>query len=129
MKVICRKNRASELANEVAEAHVAAFLTTDVECLHYEIGKTYNVYGILHRGDHIWYYVCLEDGDSYPIPAFSGFFDVLDAEKPAYWVKSAIHSHVTMSFPEWANAPQFYENLVDGAEAEVKIFQQYKRRR
>ena len=94
-----------------------------------EIGKEYVVYGIVFRSNVPWFYVCEEESDDYPRLHFSGFFNLIDPKVSSVWEVnySTKANNITHILPgEWNADPSFYENLVEGNEAEKEIFQRLK---
>lgn len=91
-------------------------------------GKEYVAFGITTHAGGWWYYVEDDLGRNYPVWRPEVLFEVVDSTVPEHWIG---HNDVdyygqkqtTLSFPEWASDPYFYERLVDEDEAAVITYQ------
>lgn len=96
------------------------------------LDKMYIVYGMTVYSDYIWYYIGDEYYSYYPAWNPSPLFEVIDGRLSKYWVHNFWHgknkhtSHTLIAYPEWANEPYYYDQLTDGEEREVEIFESYK---
>lgn len=92
------------------------------------IGKEFIVYGAVFREGYLWYYICEEEEDTYPVPKFSGFFEVTNSHKSKYLLETVdeYRNQNQLVFKEWANDDRFYEKLLDGYPEEVNTFKYYK---
>lgn len=93
------------------------------------IGRSYDVFAMTIFLGIAWYYVLNDDGHDWPTWAPAPLFGVLDGTLPRSWVVGYFRfangdQYPILSFPEWATDHAFYERLVDGDEAAVRIFQQ-----
>ena len=135
MKVKCISNTLGEIQpNFLRERLKEGLHLDDDESVGLEKGKEYVVYGILHEDRGLSYYVCADDDDEYPIPLAAEFFTVIDGRLSIYWrpvyrpekeARSYFYSAFLME--PWAEDASFYENLVEGAENELSVFQKYKK--
>lgn len=94
-----------------------------------ELGKEYTAYGMILIKGQIWYYICDQAHDQYPVARPPNLFEITDNRLSRFWVYGSIEGfekHSIWIFPEWLNEPYFQDNLTDGEERESQIFQQYK---
>lgn len=85
-------------------------------------GKEYIVYAVWIYLGYIWYCISDEDRTFYPFWNPSMLFEITDNRLSRYWVfgfreayqGEEIKKVPFLSFPEWANDFDFYEELVDG---------------
>lgn len=122
--------------NSIPDKSVIARLKKNINFLDHEVfglevGKEYEVFGIIFRDNVPWFYVCEEDSDDYPIPFSADLFDVVINDFPREWqlnYKSIDGiQKCEIVFPEWARDAMFYEKLVEGASNEAEIFNKYKK--
>jgi hypothetical protein len=134
MKVRCIRNRIEELPNEnIRNWLKKSHLRLDEDCpIEFNKMQEYVVYGIVFCDSHPFYFLCDEKDAEYPTPNYAGFFDVLDDRISKFWrldYKSNDNGDAWtfLIHKDWASDPMFYENLIDGNETEVKLFQKYKK--
>ncbi|WGD37432.1 hypothetical protein [Lysinibacter sp. HNR] len=95
---------------------------------HLTLNKEYMAMGITNQRGEWWYYIEDDFGSSYPIWHPRAIFVEVDDLIPENWV-SCDHvgyngeKYTTVSFPEWARDPYFYERLVGGDEVTVAIYE------
>lgn len=126
MRINCIKNLAADLPSEIINNYSISYSEFSIL-----IGKQYVVYGMTIHLGHVWYYICDETYSYYPIWNPAPLFQVIDGQLSRHWIYSYNEGEATQlrpywAFPEWANNPDFYGNLTDGEEKEVKIFETYK---
>ena len=130
MKVLCRFNNLGQIKDKNSSERIRKYILMPDGEMGLEVGQEYVVYGILFRDNSPWLYLC-EEGEDYPTPYPLEQFKITDKTFPSEWELSFQHVNGTnrteIVFPEWANASSFYENLVDGSENEVEIFNKYKK--
>lgn len=105
-------------------------------------GALYTVYAVQIKIDvnYLTSY-CIADNSydnygplCYPTSYASFFFDVIDRRTSSCWTcafqqdlsKSKRGTRILITFKEWVDEKNFYENLVEGSPREVGIFKQYK---
>jgi hypothetical protein len=91
------------------------------------IGRDYSVFALTVFLGTAWYYVLDDDGNPWPTWSPAALFDVVDGHIPHGWScgyirNSADDQYPVISFPEWAEDHTFYERLVDGDEAAIRVF-------
>ncbi len=94
-----------------------------------DIKKTYNVYGMIIFRGQVWYYICDEVHDSFPIARPADLFEIVDNRLSRCWIFGVIEGHEkypSWNFPEWINEPYFQDSLTDGEEKEFAVFKYYK---
>ena len=94
-------------------------------------GNIYTVYGMTIRVGYVWYYVCEDGYNDYPIWRPALLFELVNHELSKYWIfnyESYEDNFLAIwAFPEWAkNHYEYYDRLTDWKEKESKIFQRYK---
>ena len=131
MKVKCVFNLGRFLPRDILAPFVGHDEDTEFDLL---IDKEYIVYGMtLHRG-YMWYYICDESSDSYPIMKPSPLFDVVDGRLSRCWIyvfmggENQSSSKTIITYPEWANDPYgYYNKLAKGEPEAVETFERYKK--
>ncbi|HEX4840344.1 MAG TPA: hypothetical protein VFU89_07890 [Rhabdochlamydiaceae bacterium] len=126
MKIKCIKNQMKDLPEEVLKRYG---LTADWPFLIIE--KKYVVYAITEFDNNIWYCVCEGGPKSDPKWAPSPLFEITDGRLSRYWIFTFREAENRLipyiSFPEMANTPSFYDELIDGdSEDNIAIFRNYK---
>lgn len=91
------------------------------------VGRAYPVFAVTIYLGVAWYYILNDDGHLWPTWAPAPLFEVVDGGLPASWKVgyfrfSRENQYPILSFPEWADDHTFYERLVDGDEAAMKVF-------
>ncbi len=95
-----------------------------------DVGKEYNVYGMILIHGQISYYICDRAHNRFPIARPAKLFEIIDNRLSRYWVFGMIQGfekYLVWIFWEWINEAYFQDNLTDGEEKEVGIFQAYKK--
>src|SRR5574342_425199 len=99
------------------------------------IGKEYVVYAITEMHEFIWYSLCDENYNYYPMWFPFSIFEITDQRLSRYWIFSlrerlsrtdTIVFSPFLAYSEWSLQDDYYDNLTDGEEREVKIFKKYK---
>jgi hypothetical protein len=126
MRIKCVENKVAKLPEEIIKNY--SISDSNFPIL---IGKEYVVYGMTVHLGYVWYYICDEIYSYYPTWSPSPLFEVIDGQLSRFWIYSYKEGMRTVlspwwTFPEWADNPDFYDNLTDGDEREVKIFKSYK---
>lgn len=127
MIVKCTGNSARHLTT--AEAVERFNRNTNLEQVHLEIGSIYLVFGIAFRKGRPWYLICEEEGDEYPKPHLSDFFQVIDSRLPPDWSFRASKNNagdVSVLPTPWAQDPSFLEKLVDEHTDALAFFEKLK---
>jgi hypothetical protein len=102
------------------------------EIFYIEERKEYIVYALSVIEGSIWYCICDKVYSFYPRWYSSIFFDVIDNRPSRFWIVGFREENNKilpfLSFPEWANDPYFYGELIDGNsdDSEAIIFSKYK---
>lgn len=91
------------------------------------LSRTYAVFAVTIYLGMAWYYIFNDDGHPWPTWTPAPLFEVVDGAVPASWRLgyfnfSRENQYPILSFPEWAEDHTFYERLVDGDEAAVRVF-------
>lgn len=129
MKVLCHLNNLNQIKDKYSAEKIRKYIHMPSGELGLEPGREYVVYGVLIRDNSPWFYIC-DEGDEYPTPYPFEQFNITDKSFPSNWelgyhiVNGATRTELV--FPEWAITPSFYENLINGCDKEVKIFNKYK---
>jgi hypothetical protein len=93
-------------------------------------GEEKYVFAIENIGSGIVFYAA-DENDSYPFPYPSEIFEVIDNRIPSNWgirtnIKEDdsgnVQSLFFLSFDDWVNNDNYFENLIDDDEMSVKIF-------
>lgn len=99
---------------------------------HLTIEKNYIVYSMIVSSAYVWYAVCRNHNDSYPFFYPAPLFSMVSGQISRYWSfsyaeeENGLAQNAIWAYPEWANDPYYYGELVDGEEREVQIFKKYK---
>lgn len=130
MKLICRENKLKKFSGSKLE-FLKKYYKYDLDhALDIEIGKTYNVYGIIFWENVPFYYIYKENMD-YPTPVCGFFFDLKNPNFSKYWILRTIGNlngfETIVAFKEWADNKIFYENLLNEELYEIKLMQKYKK--
>jgi hypothetical protein len=90
-------------------------------------GKEYNVYAMTTVRGYIWYYICDEAYTYYPTWRPSQLFSLSCPLLSRYW-SLGYDSEFTpiIAFKEWSQGSFYYENLLNGDDSAVAIFQEMK---
>lgn len=94
------------------------------------IGKVFDVYGILLATSGIWVFILEDSNDDYPKHYPLSFFDIVNADIPENWISGnadnfKFRTRKVFSFltqPVWANDSSFYERLVIGEGNTIELF-------
>jgi uncharacterized C2H2 Zn-finger protein len=127
MKIKCITNQTLSVPPELLNKY-----SIDTENFSIKPGKEYIVYAVWIYLGYIWYCICDEDKTFYPMWNPSMLFEITDNRLSRYWIFSLDEDNDKrapfLSFPEWANDPYFYEELVDGNSIDINavIFKKYK---
>jgi len=132
VKVVCKTNNLNSFSDENILSRLKRYIFKPDGDVNLDVGREYTVYGILFRDNTPWYYLCDEDYDEYPTPFASDFFDVVDDRLSKCWKLSYSdlgegQSSTFLAFDEWASDRSFYERLIDGDEAAVSLFSEYRK--
>lgn len=84
-----------------------------------EIGKHYDVFGVIYRAHSPWYYVFADTNDDFPVAVPEDFFDIVDPNIPpdmsARIVKGNDGSSTLELIPAfWLDCEDVLERLIDG---------------
>lgn len=115
MRIKCIENKVAKLPEEIVNNYSISNSTFPVL-----IGKEYVVYGMTVHLGYVWYYICDESYSYYPTCSPSPLFDVVDGQLSRFWIYSYKEGERTTlslrwTFPEWADKPDFYDDLTDTA--------------
>jgi len=125
MKIRCITNSGKAIALEVVINY-----TSPKSPIPLIVGKEYVVYALSEYYQSTWYCICDELYTYHPMWIPQPFFELIDNRLSRYWVFSFKEdlkkNRFFLGFPEWANQLDFYDNLTDGEEKEVKVFKAYK---
>lgn len=122
MKVKCLFNEVSNISDGALLQHVKKFIR--LTSVNLDVGREYIVYGMIFREGNPWFYVCDPDMPEYPVPQFSGFFEIIDPRFSKSWRLHWPEGQAAQIVPEkWAQDPLFYERLVDINPKEQEIFE------
>jgi len=94
------------------------------------IGQHYMVFGVVFRNRFPWYLICEYATDDYPVPHFSGFFELVDDRVPPEWAFRLGYTNVgeaALLPTYWARDPSYLEKLVDGLPEARTFFESLKR--
>lgn len=92
------------------------------------VGRQYTVYAIALTREGLWFYVLDDDELRWPIRQPASLFELESGRFPAGWVlgrhRNANNNelYTTISFPEWATEPFYYERLLDDDPEATEVF-------
>lgn len=128
MKIRCISNKATQLPQEVLQNYIVG----DKEFF-IEEGTEYVVYALKMYLGYIWYCICDRVYTYYPRWYLSSLFEVSDKRLSRYWLirveeDDSGKNTPYFSFPEWANDPYFYGELIeeDSSDKNANTFRKYK---
>ena len=125
MKIRCITN----LAGDIPAQTIVHY--TSLDSVQLVVDKEYIVYALSEYYQSIWYCICDEAYTYHPMWMPKEFFELIDDRISRYWVfsfkKDLDKDRFFLGFSQWANQLDFYDNLTDGEEKEVGIFQAYKK--
>ena len=126
MKVKCIANIKNAVPSDLLDNYsVGDFFSVEKE-------KEYIVYAVWVYLDYIWYCICNRTNAFYPFWIPSMLFEIIDHRLSRYWIFGIDEDNNKkvpfLSFPEWVNDSNFYEDLVDGTsnDKNASIFKKYK---
>ena len=101
------------------------------------VDKIYTVLAITKLFDIIFYYILSDESNEYPLAFPYYLFEIEENEVSKYWETSLsiieepdlikIENGQVISFKEWTlKKDLFYENLLEGNQEEVRIFNNYR---
>ena len=132
MRVRCIRDRIEELPEQIRKWIKPTYMNyADDYPLNFVKGNEYIVYGIHFWDNHPFYFLCDSPTDTYPVPHYAGFFEIIDDKLSCGWklvhqVEKEGYSNTALLYKKWAEDQMFYTNLVEGNEEEIAIFKQYK---
>lgn len=112
MKLKCIENKSDRIREVIGHE------ISQIETYPLIIGKEYTVYAIEENKNQIWFCICDESYFLYPMWRPYPLFEIVDNKLSRYWIfaldSSTEKATPIISFPEWANDPYFYGELVEG---------------
>jgi len=94
------------------------------------VGSSYTVYAISIRDGGPWFFIAddLYESLSHPLAYASVMFEEADNSVSSCWKvrMRGAKNEVLIAFKEWVDNAMFLENLIDGNDHEVELFQRYK---
>ncbi|MCX6989868.1 MAG: hypothetical protein NTX49_02205 [Chlamydiae bacterium] len=127
MKIKCLSNKKASLQADLSSENESYIQDSGYEFL--DIGKEYNIYGMIIIHGKVCYYVCDRAHSLFPIARPADLFEIIDNRLSRYWVFGIIEGfekYPLWIFPEWINEDYFQDNLTDGEAREVAVFKSYK---
>ena len=94
------------------------------------INKYYIVYCMMILDGYFLYCICDENYNYCPYYNPSPLFTIHNNKLSKHWIfaynqKNGLANDAKWAFPEWANDPYYFHNLVEGENKEKKIFRKY----
>ncbi|KAB8039436.1 hypothetical protein GCL60_04065 [Silvanigrella paludirubra] len=129
MRVKCIINKISEINDIKVKREINLIYGQDQNrLLPFQLNKEYNIYGLSLKDNILRFYICYDDSDNFPQLEFSAFFEIIDYRLSKYWELfiDKDNSH-DMIIKEWKDNIYFYNNLLDGASYEARVFNRYKK--
>ena len=124
MKIRCIANKGAYLPESYLNPPLDMTKETEFKLI---IGKEYIVYAISEWQGNLSYCICDERYTYYPIHNPAPLFEIVDARYSRYWqVQLATNGLLEIAFEHWFSIPDFYDQLTDGAEETVLIFDKIK---
>jgi len=127
MKISCTVNNTSELETKKTDT----FGINKKEQYYLTKGEEYTVYAVGEISGNTWYSI-LDGGSNAPLWNPSILFEITDNRLSRHWVFSLEENEgfktTFLSFPEWANDPYYYGNLIEGESDDptALVFRRYK---
>ena len=94
-----------------------------------EVGKEYNVYGMVVSFGQVCYYICDRMHNEFPIAIPADLFEIVDRRLSRYWIFgfiNAFENYPFWIFPEWLTERYFQNKLTDWEDREMGIFKSYR---
>lgn len=133
MLVRCLNNKISCVdAQSAIGQKLRQSVGTGTDSLDVTVGSSYTVYAVAIREGDLWYFIAddLYESLSYPLAYASVLFEQADNCVSSCWEVGVrgedSKSEVLITFKEWIDDVMFFENLIDGNDHEVELFQRYK---
>lgn len=131
MKIICKINNLNDISDPHTLERLKRYISKPDGEIDLDIGRAYNVYGVVFWDNCPWFYICPDNSDEYPKPFAADFFDTVDSRLPQNWMLCSFsngQSEATtlLTFEEWAKDLSFYERLIDGEPEAIDIFTRYR---
>lgn len=124
----CISNKGVDLPENYLDSRRGYTKSTVLNFL--EVGHSYVIYALCVREDQVWFYVCEDEDDEYPVARPAPLFELTDPRLPTTWMASYkpdyMEAQLFISSVEWIQEEAFYEKLVDGSEREVLMFNKIK---
>ena len=109
---------------------IFARYASDTSSIPLIVDKQYIVYALSEYYQNTWYCICDELYTYYPKWVPQQFFQLIDNRISRYWIFSFKEdldkNRFFFGYTEWATQLDFYDNLTDGEEREVRIFKSYR---
>lgn len=128
MKIKCTTTKVASLPDKISKNYQISY-----DAFFLKEGKEYIVYALRIYLGYIWYCISDEIDMFYPCWNPSTLFEISDNRLSRYWIFSTENEEDQkkspfFSFPEWANDPYFYGELIEGnsGDANAVIFRKYK---
>lgn len=120
MLMTCSRNSVVEILDSESRLRVAKYIRQ--ERVDLVLGQKYQVLGVEIRDGMPWVFVCVDDGDGYPVAFPVVFFQESRFEVPNGWVLCWGGDCVQIVPQWWAAWPNFLKRLVDGDAAVARAF-------
>ncbi len=112
--------------------YVEQWFGRDTQALPVTRGRVYVVYGLRRAEGSVHYFIADDDFKvlGYPVPYMSELFETVDPAPSVCWSEprklGAAQASQMVTFREWAVAPRFYEELVDGGSEVGAVFRKWR---
>lgn len=129
MRLRCIYNTVKDLPLDVLTENSNHDVTRQFDV---KISKEYIVYAMTIKNNYVWYFICNKNFSDYPSWLPCPLFEIIDKRLSKYWIFSfsrqteKYYSQTIWAYPDWANDPGYYENLLDGEKKERESFYKYK---
>lgn len=132
IKVRCTTNRVDRLPEGPAKRRAQENIRVEGPIDPLEVGRIYDVCALeTWRDGGLRLYLHTTDGLHFPSPYPAEFFEFVDSRFPPGWKVGvgATEGGTTMkrvSFPEWVDDEHFYERLVVGDTAAIRVYERWR---
>jgi hypothetical protein len=131
MRVKCITNDIDKLNNEAVRKRLSYSIHLEGGDSNLIVNEIYTVFALTWwRDGGVRVYLNTYEKGSYPFPYPLELFEVIDPSLPANWCVSFKKQPIgevinCISFPEWANNDDFYQDLTEGDASLIAIYKRW----
>ena len=132
MLVKCEINELQRVSNTNTRKRLGESIHLESLREYIEVGEIYEVQAIEYMRDGVWLYLHTDPESVYPVAQPAELFSIADPTIPESWQLSwsADEGDVKLkrlSFREWVEDDYFYQDLVNGGQEAVEVYERNRR--